>query len=103
MADDGQRVRILQTQRHARRGAQSGRITRLLDRRHPQRRSLGLMRRAAAVWAGKATGALSRFSRLGGGTTLPGDVAPAIYTAVLRKLSGHLAQGAHVISGNNGE
>ena len=36
------------------------------------------MRRTAAVWAGKATGALSRLSGRGGGTTLPGDVARAI-------------------------
>src|SRR6266852_4416139 len=103
MADDRQRVRILQTQRHARRGAQSGRITRLLDRRHPQRRGVGLMRRTAAVWAGKATGALSRISRLGGGTTLPGDVARAIDPDVLRKLSHDLEQGAIVITGTNGK
>src|SRR5712664_2716361 len=103
MADDRQRVRILQTQRHARRGAQGDRITRLLDRRHPQRRSLGLMRRTAAVWAGKATGALSRISRLGGGTTLPGDVARAIDPDVLRKLSRDLKHGAIVITGTNGK
>src|SRR5258707_12051279 len=98
MADDRQRVGVLQALRHATRGAQSGRITRLLDRRHPQRRSLGLMRLAAAVWAGKATGALSRISRLGGGTTLPGDVAPAIHPHLLRKLSRDLGQGAIVIT-----
>src|SRR5712692_7002640 len=99
MADDWQRVGVLQALRHATRGAQSDRIIRLLDRRHPQRRSLGLMRRAAAVWAGKATGALSRISRLGGGTTLPGDVARAIDPDVLRKLSHDLEQGAIVITG----
>src|SRR5260370_34186675 len=96
MGDDRQRVGVLQALRHATRGAQSGRITRLLDGCHPQRRSLGLMRRAAAVWAGKATGALSRMSRLGGGTTLPGDVARALEPDVLRKLSGDLAPGATV-------
>ena len=61
------------------------------------------MRRTAAVWAGKATGALSRFSRLGGGTTLPGDVARAIDPNVLRKLSRDLKQGAIVITGTNGK
>ena len=61
------------------------------------------MRRTAAVWAGKATGALSRISRLGGGTTLPGDVARAIDPDVLRKLSHDLKQGAIVITGTNGK
>ena len=61
------------------------------------------MRRAAAVWAGKATGALSRISRLGRGTTLPGDVARAIDPDVLRKLSRDLAHGAIVITGTNGK
>jgi UDP-N-acetylmuramyl tripeptide synthase len=61
------------------------------------------MRRTAAVWAGKATGALSRFSRLGGGTTLPGDVARAIDPDVLRKLSRDLKHGAIVITGTNGK
>ncbi len=62
-----------------------------------------MMRRTAAVWAGKATGVLSRISRLGGGTTLPGDVARAIDPDVLRKLSRDLAQGAIVITGTNGK
>ncbi len=61
------------------------------------------MRRTAAVWAGKATGVLSRVTRLGGGTTLPGDVARAIDPDVLRKLSGDLKQGAIVITGTNGK
>jgi len=61
------------------------------------------MRRTAAVWAGKATGALSRISRLGGGTTLPGDVARAIDPDVLRKLSRDLEHGAIVITGTNGK
>src|SRR5258708_23903554 len=103
MAEDRQWVGVLQALRHATRGAHRDRITQLLDRRHPQGRSLGLMRRAAAVWAGKATGALSRISRLGGGTTLPGDVARAIDPDVLRKLSRDLEQGAIVITGTNGK
>jgi UDP-N-acetylmuramyl tripeptide synthase len=61
------------------------------------------MRRTAAVWAGKATGALSRFSRRGGGTTLPGDVARAIDSNVLRKLSQDLKFGSLVITGTNGK
>jgi lipid II isoglutaminyl synthase (glutamine-hydrolysing) len=61
------------------------------------------MRRTAAVWAGKATGALSRMSRRGGGTTLPGDVARAIDPAVLRKLTSDLTEGSIVITGTNGK
>ncbi|MDQ6721770.1 MAG: MurT ligase domain-containing protein [Candidatus Dormibacteraeota bacterium] len=61
------------------------------------------MRKAAAVWAGKVTGALSRISRRGGGTTLPGDVARAIDPDVLRKLSSELKFGSVVITGTNGK
>ena len=64
------------------------------------RRSL---RKTAAVLAGKATGALSRASRRGGGTTLPGDVARAIDPRVLAKLSQDLTHGAVVITGTNGK
>ncbi|HET9410723.1 MAG TPA: MurT ligase domain-containing protein [Candidatus Dormibacteraeota bacterium] len=62
-----------------------------------------MMRRTAAVWAGKATGALSRMSGRGGGTTLPGDVARAIDPDVLRKLTGDLTEGSIVITGTNGK
>jgi lipid II isoglutaminyl synthase (glutamine-hydrolysing) len=61
------------------------------------------LRRTAAVWAGKATGALSRLSGRGGGTTLPGDVARAIDPTVLRKLTGDLREGSIVITGTNGK
>jgi lipid II isoglutaminyl synthase (glutamine-hydrolysing) len=61
------------------------------------------VRRTAAVLAGKATGALSRFSRRGGGTTLPGDVARAIDPDVLRKLARDLKFGSVVITGTNGK
>jgi UDP-N-acetylmuramyl tripeptide synthase len=61
------------------------------------------MRRTAAVWAGKATGALSRLSGRGGGTTLPGDVARAIDPLVLRKLTADLREGSIVITGTNGK
>src|SRR5258708_28060402 len=98
MADDRQWVGVLQALRHATRGAHRDRITQLLDRRHPQRRSLGLMRRAAAGGAGKATGALSRISRLGGGTTFPRGVAPAPPPPVLPKPSRHLPHGALLLT-----
>src|SRR5712691_9945752 len=103
MADDRQRVGIFREMRRSGGRAEGDPVTGLLDRGHPQRRSLGLMRRTAAVWAGKATGALSRISRLGGGTTLPGDVARAIDPDVLRKLSRDLKHGAVVITGTNGK
>jgi len=61
------------------------------------------VRKTAAVWAGKATGALSRMSGRGGGTTLPGDVARAIDPAVLRKLTADLTEGSIVITGTNGK
>ena len=64
---------------------------------------MGVIRRTAAVWAGKATGALSRFSRRGGGTTLPGDVARVIDRDILRKLSQDLKFGSIVITGTNGK
>src|SRR5882762_6325179 len=102
MADDRQRVGVFQTLRQSGRRPDCYGPARLLDRGHAQRRSVGVMRRTAAVWAGKATGALSRISRLGGGTTLPGDVARAIDPDVLRKLSRDLKQGAIVITGTNG-
>src|SRR5467141_131792 len=103
MADDRQRVGVFQTLRQSGRRPDCYGRSRLLDRGYAQRRSVGVMRRTAAVWAGKATGALSRISRLGGGTTLPGDVARAIDPDVLRKLSGDLEQGAIVITGTNGK
>ncbi|MEO9049896.1 MAG: MurT ligase domain-containing protein [Candidatus Dormiibacterota bacterium] len=63
----------------------------------------GSLRKSAAVLAGKATGALSRISRRGGGTTLPGDVARAIDPRVLAKLSQDLTYGSIVITGTNGK
>jgi UDP-N-acetylmuramyl tripeptide synthase len=61
------------------------------------------MRRTAAVWAGKATATLSRITRRGGGTTLPGDIARAIDPNVLRKLSKDFTHGSVVITGTNGK
>ena len=61
------------------------------------------MRTALAVLAGKATGALSRASGRGGGTTFPGDVARAIDPGVLRHLAGDLSGGAVLVTGTNGK
>ena len=62
-----------------------------------------MIRKATAVWAGKATGVVSRITRRGGGTTLPGDIARAIDPHVLTKLSQDLKQGSVVITGTNGK
>jgi UDP-N-acetylmuramyl tripeptide synthase len=61
------------------------------------------LRKTTAVWAGKATGALSRITRRGGGTTLPGDVARAIDPRILTRLTQDLTQGSVVITGTNGK
>jgi UDP-N-acetylmuramyl tripeptide synthase len=61
------------------------------------------MRRTVAVLAGKATGALSRATGRGGGTTLPGDVARVIDRGVLRKLASELTGGAVLVTGTNGK
>ncbi len=62
-----------------------------------------MIRKTAAVWAGKATGALSRITRQGGGTTLPGDVARFIDPEVLTALTKDLAHGSVLITGTNGK
>ena len=62
-----------------------------------------MIRKTAAVWAGKATGTLSRVTRRGGGTTLPGDVARAIDPRILSELAADLTQGSIVITGTNGK
>jgi len=61
------------------------------------------LRKTTAVWAGKATGALSRLSGRGGGTTLPGDVARAIDPQILTRLTEDLTHGSVVITGTNGK
>jgi len=62
-----------------------------------------VIRKTAAVWAGKATGTLSRITRRGGGTTLPGDVARAIDPKILTRLAQDLTHGSIVITGTNGK
>ena len=73
--------------------------------RRPRRaeRASGEVRKTAAVLAGKATGALSRMTKRGGGTTLPGDVARAIDPRILSKLAADLSHGSIVITGTNGK
>ena len=61
------------------------------------------LRKTTAVLAGKATGTLSRITRRGGGTTLPGDVARAIDPKILTQLAGDLTHGSIVITGTNGK
>jgi UDP-N-acetylmuramyl tripeptide synthase len=74
-----------------------------LDGGRERRAPLGMIRRTTAVWAGKATGTLSRLTRRGGGTTLPGDVARAIDPRILTELAGDLTRGSIVITGTNGK
>jgi UDP-N-acetylmuramyl tripeptide synthase len=62
-----------------------------------------MIRKTAAVLAGKATGTLSRITRRGGGTTLPGDVARAIDPNILTELANDLTRGSIVITGTNGK
>jgi UDP-N-acetylmuramyl tripeptide synthase len=62
-----------------------------------------MTRRTVAVMAGKATGTLSRITRRGGGTTLPGDIARAIDPKILTELTQDLTHGSIVITGTNGK
>jgi UDP-N-acetylmuramyl tripeptide synthase len=75
----------------------------VLDRDLARRRFLVVIRKTAAVWAGKATGTLSRITGRGGGTTLPGDVARAIDPKILTRLAQDLTYGSVVITGTNGK
>src|SRR5439155_972030 len=87
LANDRQRLRVLQAHENRRRRKAYHRQARLLDGRHARGCALGVIRKTAAVWAGKATGALSRVTKRGGGTTLPGDVARAIDPKILTRLA----------------
>ncbi|HEV2216494.1 MAG TPA: MurT ligase domain-containing protein, partial [Candidatus Dormibacteraeota bacterium] len=75
----------------------------MLDHRRDRYAALGMMRKTLAVVAGKATGALSRMTRRGGGTTLPGDIARAIDPQILTELTKDLTQGSIVVTGTNGK
>ncbi|MHB8312183.1 MAG: DUF1727 domain-containing protein, partial [Candidatus Dormibacteria bacterium] len=61
------------------------------------------LRLGAAVGLGKLVGSASRRLRLGGGTTLPGDVARAIDPRVLAKLAASLSGGTVLVTGTNGK
>jgi len=61
------------------------------------------VRRAAAVWAGKATATASRVTRRGGGATLPGDVARWVYRPVLSELAAQVRRGTVLVTGTNGK
>jgi len=62
-----------------------------------------VIQRTAAVVAAKATAAISRRFRLGGGTALPGLVAERIDPAVIRGLSAQLGEGSVIVTGTNGK
>jgi len=61
------------------------------------------LRLAAAVGLGRAVGAASRGLGLGGGTTLPGDIARAIDPLVLAKLTASVRLGTVLVTGTNGK
>src|SRR5258708_10933235 len=128
MADDRLGLRLLPPLQRRGRGRDRHFQSQVLDRRGPVHRPMDVnstpsgpsgpnapsspptrrtrksaARKTAAVLAGKATGALSRATRRGGGTTLPGDVARAIDPQILTKLAADLTQGSIVITGTNGK
>jgi UDP-N-acetylmuramyl tripeptide synthase len=61
------------------------------------------LRLSAAVASGKAAAATSRLLRRGGGTTIPGDVALAVDSGVLRKIAPALPGGTVLVTGTNGK
>lgn len=61
------------------------------------------LRLAGAILAGKAVAGASRRLRLGGGTTLPGDVSRAIDPEVLSKLAAGPRRGVVLVTGTNGK
>ncbi len=77
---------------------------RAASRSIPRRRSWHIQARAAAaVVAGRASGALARRLRLGGGTSLPGLVARRIDPDIATYLGAQLQHGSAVITGTNGK
>ncbi|HUY54623.1 MAG TPA: MurT ligase domain-containing protein [Candidatus Nanopelagicaceae bacterium] len=61
------------------------------------------LRLGAAIGLGKLVGSASRRLGLGGGTTLPGDVARAIDPHVLAKLASTVTRGTVLVTGTNGK
>src|SRR5947209_3676404 len=112
LAHDGQRLGIFQTDRDATRSRASYHRARVLARSRPichpnpnptPNPTPPMIRKTAAVWAGKATRTVSRATRRGGGTTLPGDIARAIDPKILTRLTSDLTHGSVVITGTNGK
>src|SRR5258708_3896393 len=120
MADDRLGLRLLPSLQRRGRGRDRHLQPQVLDRRGPGDRPMDVSdtpagppspptgrnrksaaRKTAAVLAGKATGALSRATRRGGGTTLPGDVARAIDPKILTKLAADLTQRSLLLTGPN--
>ncbi len=71
--------------------------------RDAHRRWRAQARAAAAVVAGRTSGALARRLRLGGGTSLPGLVARRVDPAIVEFLGSQLRHGSVVITGTNGK
>ncbi len=61
------------------------------------------VRLAAAVAAGRLAASLSRWLRLGGGTTVPGRVARVLHPEVVSRLAARLGRGCVVVTGTNGK
>lgn len=61
------------------------------------------LRLSTAIALGKATAALSRLLRRGGGTTMPGRVARAVEPRLLRLVSQRLPLGSVIVAGTNGK
>jgi len=66
-------------------------------------RRRGRARTAAAVLAGRATGALARRLRIGGGTSLPGLIAQYTDPQLVRHLASQLQHGSVILTGTNGK
>jgi len=66
-------------------------------------RARSRMREAAAIAAARLAASLSRLTRMGGGTTLPGRIAAAISPGLVAGLSSRMARGVVLISGTNGK
>lgn len=56
-----------------------------------------------AIWLGKAVLFLTKLSRMGGGTTLPGLIAESIDKNIIKKLSKKITYGTIIVTGTNGK
>ncbi len=78
-------------------------VARSGDRHTHVRRRRARVRAAVAICAGRASAALLRRLRLGGGTSLPGLIARAIAPGLTPELASQLGNGSVVITGTNGK